>query len=100
MKAHRQGCPYCSDYLALCRGNQMGNDFSIRFAEPQDAKTFAEWVANNPHIPAEDAVEQKNHKTAQTIVVERDGVPVLFFPLWAIVQVGFLGFNPEADKEG
>jgi hypothetical protein len=73
--------------------------FSIRFAEPRDQETCLKWAVSNPNIPKEDLLETGQHPTATAIVIEQDGVPVLFFPLWAIVRVGFLGFNPETNSD-
>lgn len=73
--------------------------FTIRFAEPKDSESFVKWATENPMIAASDISDslKENNPTCVTIVVERDGIPVLFCPFYATLTLAYLGFNPEKD---
>jgi len=70
---------------------------TVRVMQPEDEESFAKWATENAAIPTEDLQEFGKHATAVTFVVEVDGKPVFYFPVWAICKLGFLGFNPQAD---
>lgn len=72
-------------------------NITVRLARPEDAESFAAWAAENQAISTEDLQEFSKHATAVTFVVEADGKPIFYFPVYAICKLGFLGFNPEAD---
>jgi hypothetical protein len=63
----------------------------------EDAEILARWAASNPDIPVEDARSLKNHQTTEAIAIEEDGEILLILPFYAVMQVAFFGFNPEAD---
>ena len=71
---------------------------TVRLARAEDAASFSKWALENTAIPTSDLEEFGKHPTAVTIVVEIDGKPVFYFPVYAIIKLGFLGFNPEADS--
>jgi hypothetical protein len=75
--------------------------WTFRFAEPKDAESFSAWVARNPQIdPADiEAASQKNNPTVTYLVIEHQGEPVMFMPVYLTMRIGYLGFNPAADKE-
>jgi hypothetical protein len=70
-----------------------------RFAGPEDAPALAKWAAENPDIPLQDARSLKNHPTTEAIVIEEDGKIVLILPFYAILNVAFFGFSPEASAK-
>lgn len=70
---------------------------TVRLAKPEDAEAFSRWAVENTAIPTSDLEEFSKHPTAVTFVVEVDGKPVFYFPVWALAKLGFLGFNPQAD---
>lgn len=71
---------------------------TIRPAEPKDTVLFANWVAYNPDIPRKDVLSglKQNNPTSCVEVVEIDGKPILFLPFYAVLNVAYFGFNPEA----
>ncbi len=77
------------------------NKMTFRFATPADAPAFAEWAAKNPEIPQKDleASMKKNNPTATVLVVEENGVPLLFIPVYLTMRIAYLGFNPENTRE-
>jgi hypothetical protein len=70
---------------------------TFRSATPEDVPAFVEWVANNPDIPREDALLIGKNPTSTIIVIEKEGKPLLFLPFFALINVAFFGFNPEAN---
>jgi hypothetical protein len=68
-----------------------------RFLTAADAPILAEWAANNPQIPVEDAKSLKNHPTCEAIAIEEGGEILLILPFFAVMQIPFFGWNPEAD---
>lgn len=75
------------------------NGLKFRFAEEKDSEAFAKWAVENPQIPQRDMLAslKSNNPTCVTLVVEKDGVPVLFAPIYCQINVAFLGFNPELE---
>lgn len=73
---------------------------TFRFATPEDAPAFAAWAADNRLIDRGDvaAATKEQNPTTTYFVIESDGVPVLFVPCYLVQRVGYLGFNPDADK--
>lgn len=71
---------------------------TFRLAVEGDAPAFADWVAQNPQVDQKDlmAGTKKNNPTVLTFVVESDGKPILFAPLYLAAILAHLGFNPEA----
>jgi|SRR5215471_3929441 len=78
----------------------MGN-MTFRFATPEDAPAFARWAATNPQIPEKDlkAGMKENNPTATVLVVEEEGVPRLYIPVYLTMRIAFLGFNPQNTRE-
>ena len=74
------------------------SDFTFRLATPADAEAFAKWAAENQEIDQADlrAGMKANSPTVVVFVVERDGVPVLFAPVYLAAVLAHLGFAPEA----
>jgi hypothetical protein len=74
---------------------------TFRFATADDAESFARWAAGNRLIDRGDikAATKEENPTTTYFVIESDGVPVLFVPSYLVQRIGYLGFNPEADKE-
>jgi hypothetical protein len=70
---------------------------TFRFATAEDAPAFARWASENPDIPQKDleASMKKNNPTATVLVVEQDGVPRMFLPVYLTLRIAYLGFNPE-----
>jgi hypothetical protein len=74
--------------------------FTVRLAEPEDSPDFACWVAENSQIPQKDLLSATKDKNPTTVVlvVEKNGKRVLFVPVYCQMNIGFLGFNPDASK--
>lgn len=75
------------------------SEWKVRPAEPADAEAFARWVTENPQIEATDVEStfKKNNPTTVVFVVEEDGKPVAFAPMYAQMVLAHLGFNPESS---
>lgn len=75
--------------------------WAFRFVEEGDADVFPAWVADNPQISRKDALEcDKRRNPSNTfLIIERDGVPILFMPVYMVLRIGYLGFNPAAGSE-
>lgn len=71
---------------------------SFRFAEARDSAEFSKWALENDKIPRKDilATLKDNNPTTVTFVIENEGVPVLFAPVYCLMNLAYLGFNPEA----
>jgi len=39
---------------------------------------------------------KENNPTSTVLVIEKDGEPVLYVPMYCTMRIAFLGFNPEA----
>jgi hypothetical protein len=72
---------------------------TVRFAEPKDAESFAKWAAENPDVPQRDIDSTGKNPTTTTLVVEIDGVPVLYVPFYCLMNICYLGFNPDSDRK-
>jgi hypothetical protein len=72
--------------------------FTYRLATPADAPLVEQWAINNPDIPRADIFATHRNKTG-ALVVEEDGVPVLVVPFYMLMQLAYLGFNPEASPK-
>jgi hypothetical protein len=77
--------------------------WNFRLAEPRDAEAFANWAAHNEQIEPRDleAGMKKTNPTVLHFVAEKDGVPVVFAPLYLSAMLAHMGFNPNsraADK--
>lgn len=72
-------------------------DINFRFATAEDAPAFARWVAENQQIDAKDklAATKEANATTTFLVLEIDGIPRLFIPMYMVLRIGYLGFNPE-----
>lgn len=72
---------------------------TFRFAAESDAKPFAQWAAENPDVPIGDiqAATKEKNPTSTVLVIEEDGKTVLAVPLYAVMRIACLLFNPEAD---
>ena len=75
----------------------MSDKYTVRFGKPEEAKEFARWAIENDKIPHMDVVSvlKENNPTAVYLVIEKEGTPILYVPIYAQVNVGFLGFNPD-----
>ena len=75
--------------------------FTFRFAEPSDSERLSAWVAGNPQIDRGDvrAAGTKENPSSTYLVIEHDGQPVMFMPVYMVLRIGYLAFNPEADRE-
>ena len=75
------------------------SEWKFRGAEPADAEAFAKWIENNPLIDPKDvtAAAKKNQPTVLYFVVEKDGVPVAFAPIYVQLAVAHMAFDPDAD---
>jgi hypothetical protein len=75
-------------------------EMKFRFAEMGDAESFAQWTSSNRLIDGGDimAATKEENPTTTYFVIESDGVPVLFVPSYLVQRIGYLGFNPDADK--
>jgi hypothetical protein len=74
---------------------------TFRFAVPEDSEEFSRWVVKNRLVDRGDikAATKEENPTTTYFVIESDGVPVLFVPSYLVQRIGYLGFNPDADKE-
>jgi hypothetical protein len=77
------------------------SEWEIRFATPEDAPLFAEWIVKNPQIYPEDVADGTKEKnpTSQTFVVTHNGKPVWFAPMYLQFHLAHLGVNPESDSD-
>lgn len=73
-------------------------NINLRFANSEDAVPFAEWAANNEDIPRKDIESAMAAPGLATLVVEIDGTPILYVPLYAVLNIAYLGFNPAARR--
>jgi len=75
------------------------DNFSFRLALPEDAPAFKRWMADCKLIDPSDltASMKSVQPTAVTFAVVKNGVPVVFAPIFATMSLGFLSFNPEAN---
>jgi hypothetical protein len=72
---------------------------TFRFAQPSDAESFTRWAVENPKIPHKDilASMKANNPTSTVLVIEENGVPILFAPFYCQMNLAYLGFNPEYE---
>ena len=73
------------------------SEYTFRFAAPDDSDKFLKWAMENDKIPFRDILTgvKENNPTAVALVIEKDGEPVLFAPVYAQINLSFLGFNPD-----
>lgn len=73
----------------------------LRFAEARDTESFAKWAVENRQIDRQDimAATKEQNPTTTYLVIEKEGVPVMFMPVYMALRIGYLGFNPEAGRE-
>lgn len=78
----------------------LENGLVIRLPEPRDSKDFAKWATENGKIPKKDilSVFKANNPTSTALVVEQDGKVIMYVPFYCVMNIGFLGFNPEASS--
>lgn len=74
---------------------------TFRFAEPKDAAEFARWAVGNPQIDPKDlqAATKEQNPTTTFLVIEDDGQVVLAMPVYLVMRIGYLLFNPAARKD-
>lgn len=72
--------------------------FTYRPATKEDAPLLEKWARENPDIPRKD-IQATHTNTTGAIVVEEGGVPVLIVPFYMLMQLAYLGFNPEAGAK-
>ena len=76
--------------------------YALRLAIPQDAKAFADITAADILARRVDmrevvAAKKATNPTVLTFVVEKDGVPVVFAPIYLVAQLAHMGFAPESS---
>lgn len=69
-----------------------------RFATAEDSTAFSEWAVYNEDIPRKDIESAMNAPGLIAPVVEIEGKPVLYVPTYPVLNVAYLGFNPEASR--
>jgi len=77
------------------------SNYTFRLAEEKDAELMTRWVAENPQISVDEAQAgtKENNPTVLYFIVDCDGVPVLFSPVYAQWTFAHLGIAPEASPE-
>ena len=77
----------------------MSANWEFRLAKPEDAEAFSKWAATNPQIEQKDLLAgmHKNNPTVLTFTVTKDGVPIVFAPVYLSATLAHLGLNPESD---
>lgn len=80
---------------------QAPKQLTVRLAEPKDAEPFARWAAENKDIPQQDVIAgmAQTNPTSVVLVIEEDGVPILYCPIYCALTIAYLGFNPDADHK-
>lgn len=71
---------------------------NIRLPEVNEAEQFADWATSNSDIPSADIREVASAKASTTIVIEENGIPVMYMPLLPAVTIPYLGFRPGIDE--
>lgn len=77
----------------------MSDVWDFRAAGPEDAESFAKWIAENPQIDEADklSVLKANNPTVVWFCATKNGIVQSFAPVYLQAIVGHLGFNPDAD---
>lgn len=73
---------------------------NFRFAEPKDSAELARWAATNPQIDRGDleAATKAQNPTTTFLVIEDEGEVILAMPVYLVMRIGYLLFNPAADR--
>ena len=76
--------------------------YTLRLAIPQDAKEFAgitiaDLAARRVDMREVIAAKKATNPTVLTFVIEKDGVPVLFAPIYLVAMLAHMGFAPESS---
>ena len=77
----------------------MPESYTFRLAVPDDATAFAAWAAENPQIDPKDleaGLKRTNPTVVTFAVCDAGGKVILFAPVYAVMNLAFIGFNPEA----
>ena len=72
---------------------------STRFATPEDSEALATVAVSNHDIPVKDIRDSATHPTGKCLVVEEDGLPVLYIPFHCLMEISFLAFAPGTDAK-
>ena len=77
------------------------SNYTFRLAEERDADMVSRWVSENPQISLEEVRAGSKEQNPSTLyfIVERDGVPVVFAPVYPQWTFAHLGFSPESSAE-
>lgn len=68
-----------------------------RWVEPKDFEDFVRWMKDSKEIQTADMrAVLRNRTTAVLVVEDEDGKVLLYTPLFAMLRIGYLGFNPDA----
>lgn len=71
---------------------------TVRFADVEDSAKCAEFMVKTKDNMLDPEVFK--NPTTNTLVVEEDGQPQLFFPFQAVLMIESLGVNPELGQMG
>lgn len=73
--------------------------YNVRFAEPADSEAFVRWAIQNEKIDVKDIADslKENNPTCVVLVVEKEGVPIVFAPFYCTLTLAYLGFNPDCN---
>lgn len=79
----------------------FADGWCFRFVGPGDAEIFPQWIAGNQQISWEDALAATKERNPSNtfLFIEHEGVPVLCLPAYLVMRIGYLCFNPQADKQ-
>lgn len=72
---------------------------SSRFATPKDAEALTTIAVANHDIPVKDIRDSATHPTGKCLIVEEDGLPVLYIPFHCLMEISFLAFAPGTDAK-
>lgn len=71
---------------------------TVRFADVEDSAKFAEFMVKTEGNMLDPEVFK--YPTTNTLLVEEDGKPCLFFPFQAVLMIESLGVDPELGQMG
>lgn len=78
------------------------SEWKFRLAEPTDAAAFSEWAGRNPLIDPKDLEASRTEKNPTVVffAVEDDhGKVIAFAPIYCMMMLAHLGFNPDSSGE-
>lgn len=76
------------------------SEVKFRLAEPADAEAFSKWARANSQIDPKDlaAGQKENNPTVLTFVAKKNGVPIVFAPVFLSAVLAHLVPNPDATS--